>query len=262
MWCTLLLHVMGNAELFWITFLLGLGGAMSPGALLTYTIYQAMKAGKKGYKPGLQISFGHVVIEVILIVFLLLGVAPWIQQEPILIGIGLIGGLLLVFFGGTILRDIAKNRIKTDFLQGNLATSPESTSKDLKEPIIVKISLDAEDTPLGSSKRSFWTSIFQHPFFAGMGFLMSNPYWWLWWATIGVTLLIDNDVSFSNGRTFLVFVVAKELGQILWYTGIAITIGFARQLMTRKIYLAILGICGLFMAGYGVYLAISPFWML
>ncbi len=247
-----LLSAMGNADLFWITFLLGLGGAMSPGALLTYTIYQAMKAGKKSYLPGLQISFGHVVIEVVLIVLLLLGVAPWIQQEPILIGIGLIGGLLLVFFGGTILRDIAKNRIQTDFLQGRLQ-HPQDT------PDVKNLSKGSSKS---STKPSSSTSIFRHPFFAGMGFLMSNPYWWLWWATIGVTLLVDNDVSFSNGRTFLIFVVAKELGQILWYTGIAITIGYTRQLMTRKIYLVILGVCGLFMASYGVYLAISPFWML
>lgn len=37
-------------ELFTVTFLLGLGGAISPGALLTYTIFCAIKEKNKHFQ--------------------------------------------------------------------------------------------------------------------------------------------------------------------------------------------------------------------
>lgn len=245
-------------DLFSVTFLLGLGGAISPGALLSFTIYRAVKSGKKSYKYGLAISFGHIVIEILLIMLLLFGLASIIKYPLILLIIGILGGVLLLYFGSIILVELKNKKIDTSFLKTNLNEVKEDLGltdvpqdkklTDISEEHPSKSLIDVSEESNHGIMRSFFSSI---------GFLMSNPYWWLWWATIGVEIMIENQVSFANWNYLLVFIVAKELGALLWYTSVAVAVGFSRRLMTPTIYLGILGICGLFMAGYGIYLCIS-----
>ncbi len=221
-------------ELFTVTFLLGLGGAISPGALLTYTIFCAIKKKKKAFSVGIKISLGHASIEIFLILLLLVGLVNWMDNRIILIVIGIFGGILLICFGMIILANIINRKVDTTFLESN--TSIEN--KDFQ-----------------NNKNS-------KPYLASMGFLMSNPYWWLWWITIGVSIMVDNGVIWGNWISLIIFIFAKELGAILWYTGIATAVGIAHKLMKKNVYLAILGICGLFMVIYGFYLGISPFFNL
>ena len=92
-------------QVFSITFLIGLGGAMSPGPLLSYTIIKSVEAKKKGYLVGLFVSTGHMLIELVLIMILMLGLGVLLTNqndslmEIITIIIGVIGGGVLIFFG-------------------------------------------------------------------------------------------------------------------------------------------------------------------
>ncbi len=224
-------------NLFLITFLLGLGGAISPGALLTYTIYRSIKQPKQSIKTGLKISFGHVTVELVLMIFLLAGVLNWVKNPKVIIVIGFVGGILLIYFGTTILYQIARKKVDTQFL---------IAKRD-------NITLEEDD-----KKKKFPYNKKLNAYFASMGFLMSNPYWWLWWITIGTSIMLDNGVLWGNWSAFIIFVIAKELGAIIWYTGVSVAVGLARKIMTHGIYLAILAICGLFMLVYGIYLGISP----
>ncbi|WP_371803394.1 LysE family transporter [Candidatus Lokiarchaeum ossiferum] len=219
---------------FSVTFLLGLAGAMSPGALLTYTIVKSLEAKKKAFLVGFFISLGHAIIEVILILILLAGVESFISQPTILIIIGVLGGSLLFFFGSQILLDIKNNRVDTSFL-----TSTEAQFDSMVE----------------NPKKRLYS---QHPIFGSILFLMSNPYWWLWWATVGVSIIIENAVSLTNPTAFWGLIIGKELGVFLWYVSISTALGFSSRFMTKNVYLKILLLCALFMAGYGIYLAISP----
>lgn len=221
-------------NVFSVTFLLGLAGAMSPGALLSYTIVKSLEAKKKAFLVGFFISLGHAMVEILLIFILLAGVESFISQPIVLIFIGIFGGGLLFFFGSQILLDIKNNRIDTSFL-----TSTESQ----------------ELSPIDNSKTKLYS---RHPVLGSILFLMSNPYWWLWWATVGVSIMIENAVGFSNPSAIWGLIIGKELGVFLWYVSIATALGFSSKFMTRKVYLAILILCAVFMSSYGIYLAISP----
>ncbi len=231
-------------NIFAITFILGLGGAISPGALLTYTIFHALQRGKKAYIPGLLISLGHAFIEILLILILLLGLAPLLNNSTILTGIGIVGGLILSIIGLLLLLQIIQQKVSTDFLKdaSNNASNSEEISKN-------------ESSPQSSNNS-------KSPFLGGILFLMSNPYWWLWWLTVGLGILLENDVSFAQPSTVFIFIIGKELGAILWYTGISIALGFSRNFLNKRVYLGILLICAVFMLGYGFFLVLTTIFSL
>ena len=142
--------------------------------------------------------------------------------------------VLAIFIGGQILLDIKRDKIDTSFL----------TSEDSENDSFSDI-----------SKSKMYS---RHPIWGGIIFLMMNPYWWLWWTTAGLFIMIDNSVSFTNPSAFWGLIVGKELGVFLWYVSIATAIGFSSKFITPKVYKIVIIICALFMIGYGAYLAISP----
>jgi threonine/homoserine/homoserine lactone efflux protein len=229
----------GLWDIFLVTFVLGLGGAISPGALLTYTIYKGIEAGPKAYRSGLLISFGHAVIEILIIFLLLLGASTLMTDIRVTKGIGIVGGLILIFFGTQIVRDWLKHRIDVSFLDS--------------------VSNPPGEIETGTEKRVSSAQIRRNPFIGGILFLMANPFWWLWWGTVGLGIIMEYGISYATPVLLLVFIVGKELGQILWYTFISVVVGYSRKIMTPKAYLAILLGCAAFMIGFGIYLPIKAF---
>ncbi|MBN2154857.1 MAG: LysE family transporter [Candidatus Lokiarchaeota archaeon] len=225
-------------QVFTITFLIGLGGAMSPGPLLTYTIIKSLEAKKKAFLVGLFISTGHTLIELLLITVLMFGLGVVLSYPVVLILIGVAGGAILMFFSYQILKDIRKGTLDMSFLE---------TAED-----------SADETTKSISKNSRGKLYEIHPIIGSILFLMSNPYWWLWWGTAGLSIIVENSVNFQNISAFIGLVVGKELGVFLWYTFIATAVGFSRKFMSKKLYVGILLGCALFMLGYGMYLLISP----
>ena len=72
-------------SVFTVTFLIGLGGAMSPGPLLTYSIIKSVEAKKKAFLVGLFISTGHTLIELVLIFILMFGLGLILSYPIVLI---------------------------------------------------------------------------------------------------------------------------------------------------------------------------------
>jgi threonine/homoserine/homoserine lactone efflux protein len=258
---------MGFWEVFVITFVLGLGGAMSPGALLTYTIFKSLAAKEKGYLVGFFVSLGHALIEITLILILIGGLGTLIAQPVVITIIGILGGSLLCFFGSQILLDIKRNRIDLRFLEKNPANSPsegfnsaniaegetDETSKSIDGN--TPLTFDSNTPPATDRKSRLYD---RHPIFGSMLFLASNPYWWLWWATAGLSIILDYNVNFENPSVLWGLLIGKELGVFLWYTFIGAILGASSHLFNKRVYLAILLVCGLFMSGYGIYLFLSP----
>lgn len=227
-------------QVFSVTFLIGLGGAMSPGPLLSYTIIKSVEANKKGFLAGLFVSIGHMLIELLLILILMFGLGLLLStlEDSVLITItiivGALGGCILIFFGSQILNDIRKKKIDTTFL--NTTEEPFEMHKIESKGRIYKI----------------------HPILGSILFLMSNPYWWIWWFTAGFSIITDNAVSFQDIPSFIGLLIGKELGVFLWYTFIGTAVGLSSKFISKKIYLGILIVCALFMLAYGGYLILNP----
>ncbi|MHA2112843.1 MAG: LysE family transporter [Candidatus Hodarchaeales archaeon] len=215
-------------EVFTLAFFVALTGAISPGPLLTYTIYKSIQAKSRAYLIGIFICLGHAILEFGLIIVLLLGLGPLISNKESVIIIGLIGGAILILFGLFLIKDLLTNKIRV---------------KD----IIIN-----QENKL---------TVTNHPIVGGILISMSNPYWWLWWAVIGLNFMTQFSVSLSNLPEFWGFFLGHELGDFAWYGSITIGIGITHNFITDKVYKIIIVCCSIFMIGFGIYLAISPLFM-
>jgi threonine/homoserine/homoserine lactone efflux protein len=222
---------------FWLifsfSFIVALTGAMSPGPLLTYTIIKSAKTNKRGYLMGLWIITGHAILEMGIVILLLLGFSFVLKNVTVVRIIGVSGGLILILFGASIIRDIFNGNISTNFL--NTRDEPKKDSELIEDKGI------------------------ENPIIGGIMVSMSNPYWWVWWATIGFAFMIQFNISFKNWTKLLAFFLGHEAGDLIWYLLVSTLAFFGLRHMNRKAYYGILMFCALFMVLFGIYLGISPF---
>lgn len=219
--------------IFSFSFLVALTGAMSPGPLLTYTIIKSVQAKKRGYLMGLWIIIGHALLEMVIIIFLLLGFSFVLQNIIVVRSIGIIGGLILIGFGASIIRDVYRGSVSTSFLD------PAQSSEE--KSIIPK------QKGIGN------------PVIGGIVVSMSNPYWWVWWATIGFAFILQFDISFRQWPRLIAFFLGYEAGDLIWYLFVSTLAFLGLRRLNKKVYYGILVICGIFMILFGVYMGVSPF---
>ncbi len=86
------------------------------------------------------------------------------------------------------------------------------------------------------------------------GILMSlaNPYWSIWWATTGITLMISAKTRGLAGIAF--FYVGHITADLLWYTFITLSIARGKQFLKDRYYRILIGLCATFLVGYSIYL--------
>ena len=204
------------------SFLVALTGALTPGPLLTFTIYKSLQQ-KRGYLAGIFIILGHALIELILILVLLAGATLLFQNLIFLTVIGIIGGSFLIIFGILVIKNTTKTDPNVDFnFQG-------ANIKEYK----------------GNS------------FLGGIIVSLSNPYWTLWWAVVGLGFMVNFNISFSNPVGVILFFIGHELGDIVWYVPISIVIFLGGKTLNPNIYKYVLIICGAFMIIFGLYLSFN-----
>ena len=227
----------GFFSTFWLifsfSFLVALTGAMAPGPLLTYTIIQSVRTERRGYLMGVWVIIGHALLEMGIVIFLLLGFSFVLKNVLVVRIIGTIGGIILAWFGAGIILNVYKGKISTSFLG---ASNPSG------------------DNPAGVERKGL-----NNPVLGGVLVSMSNPYWWVWWATIGFAFMIQFDISFQNWPRLLAFFVGHEAGDLIWYVFVSVLAFFGIRHLNKKAYYGILVLCGVFMILFGLYLGVSTF---
>jgi len=209
-------------EIFIFSFLIALTGAMAPGPVLTFTIYKSVQ--ERGYLAGFFIILGHATLEFGIICLLLLGASLFLRDILILTIIGVVGGIFLVIFGILVIRDTIKNPLKFDF-----QSIEEADIKGFK----------------GNS------------FLGGIYISLSNPFFLMWWAIIGLSFMINFGISFENPTGLLLFFLGHELGDLAFYVPISIFVYIGGKSLNPKIFKYVLIGCGVFMIGFGIFLAIN-----
>ena len=206
-------------EIFLFSFLVALTGALSPGPVLTFTIYKSLK-GEKGYLAGLFIILGHAVLEFILIIVLLLGFTVIFKNLILLMIIGIVGGILLVIYGILAVREVYNKELNLDF-----SISDEEV-KGFK----------------GNS------------FLGGILLSLSNPYWSFWWAVTGISFMLAYEISFQNPIGLLVFFIGHECGDLIFYVPVSIFVYLGGKSLNPKFYKYVLIASGIFMIFFGGFL--------
>ncbi len=206
-------------EIFILSFLVALSGALIPGPLLTFTIYKSKKQ-KRGYLAAIYILLGHATIELALIIALLAGASFFFQNIIFLTLVGFIGGILLVIYGIVTIRGVLKTDFETDFI--------------LEEKMVK-----------GYKGNSY---------VGGILVSLSNPFWTIWWAGTGFLMMVRFNITLLMPIEMLLFFLGHELGDIIWYLPISIFVYYGGKSLNPKIYKYVLIVCGVFMIVFGFYL--------
>lgn len=205
---------MGVSALFVTAFLVGLSGAMAPGPLLTATIAATVQ---RGFKAGPLIVLGHALLELVLVIALIAGLSTLLTRASVTSLIGIIGGLFLLYLGFIMSRDAYQGKLSLEGLDG----APATTAAGL------------------------------HPVTAGVLISLSNPFWSLWWATVGLTYL---TLSLESGRLGLAsFYTGHIMADLVWYSLVAAAVAGGKRFLSQRVYQYIMVLCGLFLCGLGGY---------
>nr|MBC8511894.1 LysE family transporter [Dehalococcoidia bacterium] len=103
---------------------------------------------------------------------------------------------------------------------------------------------EAADLPYGS-------------FITGVIMTGANPYFFLWWATIGVAL-IATAAEFGIWA-LLLFAVVHWSCDLVWEQLVSMSVFKTRHLWTQKVQRTVFGICALVLVGFGVWFCFSVF---
>jgi len=227
-----------------LSFFTALSGALSPGPLLTFTIEKSIACGRRGWSVGLLAILGHAAIEGVVLIVLLLGLAAFLNSSLTLFIISIAGGSVLLVFGILYLRDAISGKFPLNLLQ--IKSSCEDTPAN---PILA-----GESTRNANNAKVYplWKVIL-----GGILVSMSNPYWWLWWATIGLNLVLSNLPSLGSGMGVTAFFLGHELGDLSWYVLVSVLVFTGRKTINARVYRGIISACGIFMLVLGVYFMTS-----
>ncbi len=198
--------------IFFTSFIIAFSGAMMPGPLLTVTISESARQG--GW-VGPKIIVGHVILEIVLIAGILLGLAPFLQNETFFILIAVVGGIIMIMMAWSMFKSLPGIEINSD---------------------------------IHAKKQN-------NIYLSGILMSLANPYWIIWWATIGLGYILS---SMKFGVVGIVlFFIGHILGDLVWYSGISFAIGKGQRLFTNKIYRILVGSCATFLVVFAVWLIYS-----
>jgi threonine/homoserine/homoserine lactone efflux protein len=86
------------------------------------------------------------------------------------------------------------------------------------------------------------------------GALMSlaNPYWIIWWATIGLGyVMVAGNLGFPG---VLAFFLGHILADLAWYAFVSLAIHKGRDILPDRVYRWLIAFCAVFLLGYAGYL--------
>ena len=85
----------------------------------------------------------------------------------------------------------------------------------------------------------------------------ANPYFFLWWATIGVALIVTAAQFGIWG--LVAFAVVHWSCDLVWEQGVSMSVFRTKHLWTQKIQRIVFGICALVLVGFGIWFCVSVF---
>ena len=173
------------------------------------------ESARRGALAGPVIIFGHALLELTLITALLLGMAPLFQRDDFFVGISLAGGSILLWMAFSMFKSLPELRL-------------ELTEEDTQTRNLV---------------------------LCGILFSLANPYWIIWWATIGLGYILYSVTFGLLGVA--VFFLGHILADLAWYTFISFGVARGTRFFSTTFYRRLIGCCASFLVLFSAYLFYS-----
>lgn len=191
---------------------MALSGALIPGPLFTMTVAEAARGG---WLSGPLLTLGHGVLELMLLLLVVLGLGGFLSHPASLKVLGLVGGTTLAVMGAFTMKGAIEG-------VGIPSASPAGAARGKARCVV-----------------------------SGAVASASNPYWVLWWATIGLGYLALAGRMGSAGIG--AFFAGHILADLAWYTFVAVLAASGRNLIGGRAYAVVTGSCGAFLVLFGGY---------
>jgi threonine/homoserine/homoserine lactone efflux protein len=206
----------GLAEIFFGALVVAFTGALMPGPMLTLVI---TSVAQKGFWTAFFIVVGHAVLELAVVISFYLGILKYLDNPIVIKVISILGGAFLIYMAISIIVNVLRR----------------------------KITLDLENRKLGAPLGTKNTFIIM-----GKGVLISlaNPYWYIWWLTIGATFMIKSVTYSFAGVSCFYF--GHILADFIWYLLVGFIVSTGRRFFNQKVYITILLLCSAFLLYLGV----------
>lgn len=203
-------------EIFFGAMIVGFSGALTPGPMLTLVI---SSVAEKGFWTSFFIVVGHAILELAVVAAFFLGLLRYLENPFIAKIIGIVGGVFLIYLSVDILISVIRKKFLIDF-----------------KSMIKKRTMNARSTGITVLK--------------GILVSLMNPYWYIWWISIGAAFIIKS-VKFNTGGV-TAFFTGHISADFIWYLFIGFLISTGRRFFNQKIYNGILIACSLFLFYLGV----------
>ena len=178
--------------LFFLSFGVGFSGAMMPGPLLAVDIAETPR---HGWQTGPIISIGHAMAEIAVVVALALGFVALAENEGLARVISVVGGGALIVMGLMMGYDALKKRINYE---------GEKEGRRSQHRLVGK----------------------------GIVATLSNPYWFVWWATTGLAFVVKSLKFGVIGP--VVFYFGHIMSDFVWYTVVSVLLWRGKSLIMGK----------------------------
>jgi len=195
-------------------------GALAPGPLFFATLLLGVKRG--GWS-GFKVAVGHNAVELPLVLLLALGLLTVLNVAAVKLALGIGGGVVLIALGLLQLRDgINAWRKHVDFFEVNERKS-------------------------GGAAR-----LMDNPFFVGAALSAFNPFFILWWLTIGAQLVLE-ALALAALTGVLIMYVLHVWMDYAWLTVVARAAYTGRKLLSPGSYAVTLAVFGVVLVLFGVH---------
>lgn len=194
--------------IFVSSFVIALSGALMPGPVLTVTVSES---ARRGAIAGPLMIFGHGILELLLVVALLAGLAPLLSRDDVFIFISILGGVILFWMAYSMFKDLPNMRLTFD---------------------------NKEEKP-------------RNLILAGILLSIANPYWLIWWATIGIGYIMYS-VKFGVPG-LIAFFLGHILADLVWYSLISFGIAKGRRFFNDGLYRKLIAVCATFLVIFSCY---------
>ncbi len=163
---------------------------------------------RRGPATGPLLILGHAILELAMVAALLVGLAPFLARDGVFASIALAGAAVLAWMAAGMFRALPRLRIDWE------------ARTERAGPLVP----------------------------AGILVSAANPYWVIWWATIGLGYLVTCKALGAAGVA--AFFIGHIAGDLAWYTLISVLVAKGRRFLTDRIYRGLIGACAAFLAAF------------
>lgn len=202
------------AMVFVSSFIIALSGALMPGPLLAVTVRDTTR---RGFVAAPLLVLGHGLLEAGLLALILLGLAEWVRGDAATTVIALAGGAMLFWMALGMAREVRTLRLDLGAgASGGFAGGNEEERRGMVRPVL-----------------------------NGIVASISNPYWTIWWATIGLGYLVLSRELGPLG--IALFFAGHILADLAWYLFVGFAVSMGRSRFSDRAYRWVVGTCAAFL---------------